>query len=565
MYSPRRSNSNESKLSTISNLQRDPECENFKQIDNAIRCVAMGMQFLMRGIYKQALQKDEKMRKAVETIREVISGHIPMNKKGTKRVMNVTGDNEDSILWETLSDYGLFQFNRPLKSTLDEGRIDVTGLKELLNNCSAFVINGKKYWHKDESGWFPLFYHFDQEVRNQIAHNASKKMNNKKCEAAEQLILATMDKMVEIASDWTPKLDSEIFAKISETRRELKHSFVRTFWTNILWRNSSSDKPDGTTETALEEIEKDTRPAKNALARIGGEDGSKCQSAEYLKEGDSKWKPLPDLPSGRNSHAVAVVGYKLFVAGGINERNEIVGTMDCLNLKKMEWKQCPEMKTKRGNPIGCGFTNKNKQLVMVAGGWNRDDSYLSSTEIYDLVEEKWETAGNMKNGRWGACAVKFREQIWMMGGYDRPDSWLNSCEIFSIEQRSWKTGPEMNEKRAGPSATVANGTIYVAGGYSGYSENYESSVEYCKPAANGQFVRNNFNQETQGAHWTIMKQRMKVPRVHFGLGSMGGHIYAVGGKNVGTRASVEVFKDGEWKETASLDKPVYDFGGLVAF
>ena len=67
---------------------------------------------------------------------------------------------------------------------------------------------------------------------------------------------------------------------------------------------------------------------------------------------------------------------------------------------------------------GRSLLNKNKQFVMVAGGWDgRED--LSSTKIYDTAEEKWKTAGNMKNGRCNACAVMFGQEIWVMGGYGR--------------------------------------------------------------------------------------------------------------------------------------------------
>ena len=93
------------------------------------------------------------------------------------------------------------------------------------------------------------------------------------------------------------------------------------------------------------------------------------------------------MPSGRGSHAVAVVGYKMFVAGGRDEQDKIVKPIDCLNLKKMEWKICLEMKAKRYNLICCGFTNKNKQFVMVAGGYYCR-KWLSSSEIYDTSEEK---------------------------------------------------------------------------------------------------------------------------------------------------------------------------------
>ena len=55
---------------------------------------------------------------------------------------------------------------------------------------------------------------------------------------------------------------------------------------------------------------------------------------------------------------------------------------------------------------------------MVAGGYSGGEN-LRSTEIYDTAEEKWETAGKMKNGRHHACAVKFGKGIWMMGGWDR--------------------------------------------------------------------------------------------------------------------------------------------------
>jgi|ERR1712130_948147 len=306
-------------------------------------------------------------------------------------------------------------------------------------------------------------------------------------------------------------------------------------------------------------------PEQNALARIGGKDRNlnlNCvESAEYIQERESEWKLLRDMNDGldktrRKHHAVAVLGHKLFVAGGWNERDEIVGTMFCLHLIIMHWQQFPDMGTKRQNPIGCGFKKNNEEFVLVAGGWHGDGYCLRNTEIYDLKAQRWESPinGNMNRGREEACAVKFREEIWMMGGWDDNDS-LNSCEIFSIEQRIWNTGPEMNKKRSGPSATVANGTIYVAGGYSG---NYESSVEYCNPLG-------------RNMQWTIMEQRMNVPRENFGLGSIGESIYAVGGENNGEILdSVEVLEMengnyGEWKVTAPLKKPVSCFGGLASF
>ena len=104
----------------------------------------MAMQLLMSGIYQKVLQEKEEMQKAVETIRKVLSEHIPLTKNGNRKVMKTAGDNEDYILWTRLTNYALLQFNRPRESTLNAGRIDLTGLKALLNrvrnrnNCSVF-------------------------------------------------------------------------------------------------------------------------------------------------------------------------------------------------------------------------------------------------------------------------------------------------------------------------------------------------------------------------------------------------------------------------------------------
>ena len=95
-----------------------------------------------------------------------------------------------------------------------------------MNNCSVFVINGKKYYEKDqrtneESGWFPTFYHF-AKLRNDIAHNVDKKMENK---LVKKLILATIEEMVEVAGRF--ELDTKIVAKIEKKRDEIFH--------NLLW------------------------------------------------------------------------------------------------------------------------------------------------------------------------------------------------------------------------------------------------------------------------------------------------------------------------------------------
>ena len=53
----------------------------------------MRMQLLMSGIYQKVLQEKEEMQKAVETIRKVLSEHIPLTKNGNRKVMKTAGDN----------------------------------------------------------------------------------------------------------------------------------------------------------------------------------------------------------------------------------------------------------------------------------------------------------------------------------------------------------------------------------------------------------------------------------------------------------------------------------------
>ena len=93
--------------------------------------------------------------------------------------------------------------------------------------------------------------------------------------------------------------------------------------------------------------------------------------------------------------AAVVANGKIFVIGGI------VGNTSCEVLDVEEspnqWKNISSMRYPR---VGCAAAVFNNQII-VSGGWNGHAGITTSTEIYDIENDSWTLAENMKIPRYG--------------------------------------------------------------------------------------------------------------------------------------------------------------------
>jgi len=173
------------------------------------------------------------------------------------------------------------------------------------------------------------------------------------------------------------------------------------------------------------------------------------------------WSKLADLKTPRNTHMVAIVNNKIYVAGGGTSG----GSFEEYDLATNTWKSKADMPTPREFISGCAINGK----IYAIGGWlnNKTNAIV---EEYDPTTNSWTSKSHMPTRRWGHSTVVMNGKIYIIGGaLDWPISeYYTSIEIYNPETDTWTTKaghPDAGiAPRWGFSTCISNGKIYAIGG-----------------------------------------------------------------------------------------------------
>jgi len=140
------------------------------------------------------------------------------------------------------------------------------------------------------------------------------------------------------------------------------------------------------------------------------------------------WQKLPPLPEPRSSHALAVVGDKLYAVGG--------WPLDTGG---------PEPKA--GTPSAKGYHDTMVVLDLA----NPDHGWQS-------LPQPWK--------RRALTAVVFAGKVWCIGGMTEDDELSSAVEVYDPVAKQWSTAPPVAEtdrvKAFGCAACLAGGNLFVS-------------------------------------------------------------------------------------------------------
>ena len=193
------------------------------------------------------------------------------------------------------------------------------------------------------------------------------------------------------------------------------------------------------------------------------------------------WTTAGSLTTGRISHTATLLpNGKVLVAGGMNTSTVLNSTE--LYDPDSGWTATIVLNTARRLHTATLLTNGK---VLVAGG--SDDTSLNpnginSAELYDPATGFWTNTTSLATGREEHTATLLANgKVLVAGGYDKTDGYLTSAELYNPATGGWSSAGTLTAffSRLGHTATLMpNGQVLLAGGDS------LATAELYNPASN---------------------------------------------------------------------------------
>ncbi|GEM_PF-1241098 len=163
--------------------------------------------------------------------------------------------------------------------------------------------------------------------------------------------------------------------------------------------------------------------------------------------------------TGRTNAAMAVLGRRMYVAGGQPGQN----TFWEYDLDTAIWKQLPTPPW--GGRYGATLAVVGSKLYLYGGytGSYQDITY-SDLWCYDTVSAVWSQLPSSANARHGARASVIDQRIYIIGGSKGSSLNYADLQIYDIPTSKWLTGQAALQTRSYHAQGVIGGKIYIHGG-----------------------------------------------------------------------------------------------------
>lgn len=185
---------------------------------------------------------------------------------------------------------------------------------------------------------------------------------------------------------------------------------------------------------------------------------------------DAVWSIGTPMPLSLHHGAAASYDEKLYIVGGYFDAWKPSNSLLIYNSKTDTWAIGPDMPTARGALTAQFLDGK----LYAVGGFS--ENALSVNEVYDPKTDVWETKSEMPTSREHLTSAVLDNQLFVIGGRDGQFN-LNHNERYDHQTDSWETIEPLPTARSGLTASVLSGAIFVFGGESA-TKTFEENEAY---------------------------------------------------------------------------------------
>jgi N-acetylneuraminic acid mutarotase len=177
--------------------------------------------------------------------------------------------------------------------------------------------------------------------------------------------------------------------------------------------------------------------------------------------GRDRWRRLADSPTPRAAQAAAVIGRRLYVAGGANAGGSL-RSLEVYDFARRRWRRGRSFPGPARNHTTGAATGG--RFFVIAG---RDTRNFRAVDRYDPRRRRWKRVRSVPTARGGIASARLPDgRIVVYGGEQLGPggTTIKQVEVYSPRRNRWRRLPSMLTPRHGLSGVSLGDRVYAIEG-----------------------------------------------------------------------------------------------------
>ena len=147
------------------------------------------------------------------------------------------------------------------------------------------------------------------------------------------------------------------------------------------------------------------------------------------------WQTVVESPQGCRNGSCVIVGdsYLYLLGGSVPGNASYVSKAERFNIAETQWEEIADMQQGRGGAFGVASEGK----IFVAGGLNEKNKVSKKCEMYNVSTNEWQFIGSLNTWRVYGSMVCLSGTCYVLGGTKNNRDRLLSVECYDSTEDKW--------------------------------------------------------------------------------------------------------------------------------